>query len=853
MSKPIQRATFSLDRILEYFTSKELAQQIGAEPRAWPLALLKELVDNALDAAETAGVAPAVHIELGADFVRVTDNGPGIPPATILGSLDYSVRVSDKAAYVSPSRGQLGNALKCVWAAPFVLDGTQGRVDIETGGTRYLVDVALDEIAQRPVLTVSESPSPVKNGTAVTMRLEDSASYFSDPGEPAFYRATRLLDAFARFNPHVTIRFQGAVLAAPTDPDWRKWTPSDATDPAWYTDEQFTGLVRSYIGADHGTLPVRDFMREFAGLSGTTVRAQVLEAAGLVRGATLATLAPDGKSMDQAAAAQLRAAMIAATKRVKPERLGVIGADAMQRDGDAPRYKKITGTAGRLPFVVEAAFAYRGNNGIERDIVIGINGTPMLGIPFYDVVDAASEALVEDFDPVTLALHVAIPRVGFTDRAKSHAVIPREVRSAIVDCIASVCRDWTRAVKRNRRGERISTRQWEDAQKARAPKKVTVKDAAYACMKKAYLKASSGGTLPSNARQVMYAARPLIIQRTGKSSPWSKDSYFTQILLPDYIREHPDETADWDIVYDDRGHLSEPHTGRTIGLGTLAVRQYLADWRGAGAAARFAAPSLGGGCVNTCGPAHRFGGVVFIEKEGFTALLDRVRLAARYDIAIMSTKGVSVTSARTLVERLTREGIPLFVIRDLDKYGLTIARTLYQDTRRFQFETPPNVTDLGLTLVDAQEMGLEPEPVTYGKADKSPRDEIRACGATEDEADFLCSDIRDGEWVGQRIELNAMDSGQFVAWIERKLTDAGVQKVIPDDATLAAAYRHAMRQTRLAEELARLAAAIQPDSFAAPGGLTADVREILEADPAVPWDVAVRRCVNAAERAGGAA
>ena len=427
MNAPIPRTTFRMDRAMEFFSEKELALQIGAEPRSWPLALLKELIDNALDAAETAGVAPVVHVEIGDDFVRVADNGPGIQPATILGSLDYSVRVSDKAAYVSPSRGQLGNAIKCAWAAPFVLDGARGRVDIETAGILYRVDVTLDEIAQRPVLAVSEADSPVKNGTAVTMWLADSASYFSECLWHDFYLATRLLNAFARFNPHATLWFQGAVLAEPTDPDWRKWAPSDATDPAWYTDEQFIGLVRSYIGADRGTLPVRDFMREFAGLSGTTVRAQVMDAAGLVRGATLATLAPDGRSLDRETIARLRDAMIEATKRVKPERLGVIGADAMQRGGDDPRYKRVTGNAGRLPFVVEAAFSYLAGGAGPRSVAVGINGTPMLEIPFDVVRRALADALVQIDDPVVLALHVAIPQVGFTDRAKSRAVIPQAV------------------------------------------------------------------------------------------------------------------------------------------------------------------------------------------------------------------------------------------------------------------------------------------------------------------------------------------------------------------------------------------------------------------------------------------
>jgi hypothetical protein len=97
----------------------------------------------------------------------------------------------------------------------------------------------------------------------------------------------------------------------------------------------------------------------------------------------------------------------------------------------------------------------------------------------------------------------------------------------------------------------------------------TVKDVAYELMERAYLKVSDRGTLPANARQIMYAARNEIQERTGKQL---NDQYFTQGLLPDYIAEHD---VDWDVTFDDRGHLREPHTGHTIGLGTLAVREYL--------------------------------------------------------------------------------------------------------------------------------------------------------------------------------------------------------------------------------------------------------------------------------------
>ena len=58
----------------------------------------------------------------------------------------------------------------------------------------------------------------------------------------------------------------------------------------------------------------------------------------------------------------------------------------------------------------------------------------------------------------------------------------------------------------------------------------------------------------------MYAARPGVQRLTGKEKPWKKSSYFTQHLLVDFMEEHPDLTASWDVVFDDRCRLREPHT-----------------------------------------------------------------------------------------------------------------------------------------------------------------------------------------------------------------------------------------------------------------------------------------------------
>src|SRR5262249_18500513 len=58
----LQRETFRTSRLLDFCNEKELVAQTGHRPEQWPLVVLKELLDNALDACEEAGIAPEVAI-----------------------------------------------------------------------------------------------------------------------------------------------------------------------------------------------------------------------------------------------------------------------------------------------------------------------------------------------------------------------------------------------------------------------------------------------------------------------------------------------------------------------------------------------------------------------------------------------------------------------------------------------------------------------------------------------------------------------------------------------------------------------------------------------------------------------
>jgi hypothetical protein len=254
--------------------------------------------------------------------------------------------------------------------------------------------------------------------------------------------------------------------------------------------------------------------------------------------------------------------------------------------------------------------------------------------------------------------------------------------------------------------------------------KVTIKKAAWSVMKRAYLLASDDGRLPANMRQIMYACRPLVLKLTdGKC--WKKSSFFTQNLLPGYMAVHEEETARWDVVADARGHFMEPHSQESIGIGTLDVRGYLASWTdGDDVGTDVEPPELDDSFPNS-GPTNRFKYALFIEKEGFDPLLERAQIAEKYDMAIFSSKGMSVIAARRLVDHLSQAGVTVFVLHDFDRAGLLIAHWLSHDNDRFQFEYPPNVIDLGLRLADVKRLGLEKESLVYKQRSMASRKSFR--------------------------------------------------------------------------------------------------------------------------------
>ena len=207
----------------------------------------------------------------------------------------------------------------------------------------------------------------------------------------------------------------------------------------------------------------------------------------------------------------------------------------------------------------------------------------------------------------------------------------------------------------------------------------------------------------------MYAARPSHPESDRQAA--QRRTYFTQTLLPDYIEENG---LAWDVVYDSRGALREPHDGEIFGVGTLEVRNYLAEFSRAAARRCRTQPSEK---LRPAARAGNFGAVLFIEKEGFDSLLKVAQIAERIRRCDHVYQGnVSVVAARELADEMCHEhNIPLLLLHDFDKAGFSIAGTLQRDTRRYEFQNSITTIDLGLSLEDVRAMSLESEHQLHPK------------------------------------------------------------------------------------------------------------------------------------------
>lgn len=765
LATTLRRDHFSIGRAAEYFHPSELQAQTGQPIHEFWHVSLKELIDNALDAAEIAGRAPDIHIEFeltdGGLALAVADNGEGLPAEVVSRILDFGTRTSDKAAYRAPSRGQQGNAIKTLLGVPVALGAPKGRLIIETQGRRHELTVWITpagSVEHRHTVTATERP-----GTCITVAM---------PGEDMAWRPAEWARAFALVNPHARISIFGSGIQqgesaepeitdlsfAPTAPEsWRKFGPADLTAATWYTFDEFERLAHLKAEA-HPDLTVRDFAREFRGQS----RRLAEVTAGLP-----ATL--PGVIAHVGALTTLYRRLCEA-KEPRPEILGRVGPEHLRATLDDAygvvegrwwyRWKAVT--LDGVPFVVEAAVAEtEREGGIHASVNFAAPfGDPLAGT-WLEVRDVSAPGLdgvlgqmgIEPYHArlercAAAVVHLAMPRPQALDRGKSRlSLTPAQavvVEEVIGRASAELHKEYRQYLKQANRAPRRAA-----AGNRHLP---TKREVVERLLVKVYLAETEGETKHLSIRDFYYAIRrryvTFNVRETKRGGADLDYNYFSQTIVPEARRAlHPMEM----LEAADRGVLIDPWTGEETPLGDRELR----DW---------------------VFPEHRYNKILVIEKTGvWRSMKERggLEFARRHDMLILVSVGYTTEAIRLLVAKgQAGEGYQLFVWHDADIDGYNIARTLREQTKRMP-EHRVAVHDLGLFLEPAIDAGWMAETFTRKKAIP----ETLLPSLSEYELDAFTGEehavgVDKTEWRNcTRVEINAIPQDERIPYLEARLAE----------------------------------------------------------------------------------
>jgi hypothetical protein len=781
---PLQRTTFEMSRAAEYFTVRELQTLTGQQQHRFVSVILKELLDNAIDAAETAGVAPVLHVGWVTDpdadqaQLTITDNGPGLPRDTVRRILNFTTRTSDKAVYRSPTRGAQGNALKTVLGIPWAL-GVRAPLVIEARGWCHVITVRVDPAGN---VTVNDEETGIarQSGTRITVTVPTAEQ---DCDVTAWCRA------FAAFNPHVSVKIcqepHAGLACLPTDDgcgdfyqstvtfpgDWRKCLPTDLTSAWWYSPDDLTRLIFSHIGASKQRggqdLLLREFVKQFKNLSANT-KAQAV-CTTLPGISHLSDFEPSPELVTV-----LHRQMRETGKAPSPDVLGAIGAahfrQCFERWYGVTRfwYDVRKDTQEGIPCVVEVAMAETVEGG---HLWTGINFSPTFEVPCADTqlrcdkfvgyglrnTLARLHTVPTQHDQVAVAVHLVCPTLEFLDKGKTRLRPPPWMAALVAKAL------WMAGKTRYQEGEQRekdaakAARQDEARERAAARAYPTTnrKEAVFAVLPEAWRHATGDGQYRVSARFLYYPVRKLIQALTVKALDYD---YFSQTLLIEYQRQGGVLRG---LYYDPRGVLYEPHTGVAVPLGTQEVEGYVF-------------------------PSWLYDKILYVEKKGVWPILQTAQLAERYDMAVVAGEGYATEAIRVLFDQAARHrDYQLFVLHDADPDGYNIARTLREETDRMPGYVV-DVIDLGLRWEDAMALGLETEEFERRRA--LPEGLVLSPEAQRAFTGRLLS--RDygqrPRWLCHRVELNAFSAPQLVAYIAQRLEDTGVRgKIIPPDTHLA--------------------------------------------------------------------
>jgi DNA topoisomerase-6 subunit B len=436
--------------------------------------VLRELVENSLDACDSNGIRPVVYVSLskvgqGDLEILVADNGSGIPRRYIADSFG-KVFFGSKYS-VKQNRGTFGLGGKMAILYGQLSTGEPVEVATSTGTEIHRVRLSIDVKLNQPVVHERKSSSNSSGLHGTTVRLRFKGDYVSARSRIVKYlRMTRIA------LPYSIIVFrdsEGLVFMAPSLTDELPKPPKESPPHPYGVD---LVKLQEMIGTSKRTMPLYKFLRKFSRVGDVTAMnfTQVMgldankpiskmsdeEIRRISDGfKTYRFLPPDGTSLSPLGIETIRTGLKA---EYSPEYIAIDQRPPSAYEG--------------YSFIVETAIAYGGGilppNGVEEVKLLRFaNKIPLI----YDASnDVSMHVILEDMDwknyklnlktdPLLFFVHIAATKVPFKTAGKEYVAdreeIRREIRLGFREC-ARVLRNYLskkiNQIYRSQRNEKMT-------------------------------------------------------------------------------------------------------------------------------------------------------------------------------------------------------------------------------------------------------------------------------------------------------------------------------------------------------------------------------------------------------------
>jgi hypothetical protein len=762
----------------DFFQVDGLQRLTGSSPRDFDRVIMRELIDNALDASEAAGVDPEIHVGVErrgeVTVLSVQDNGPGLSREDVEKMKDFGSLASSHHYLKEPSRGVLGYAWKIILGAASTLREMKGlapktSVKVVSRGSRYELSPHWSHDVG-PVVDMSCTPDKsVSVGSMVVIELDH---------EPRFVLTNLYLEmvkGYALLNPRAGFWFteKGVEYAFPAVA--KRSGKSFRENIHCFTPQDFEHRVEAQI-RERPSQSVQGFLGGFQFIGKHHIETSAK---------TMRDLHNKGGEVRRIFE-QVKAKTRPPRHNLLP-RLGkkAMGARSSQvsgiMTGSAPGYywgggEPMDPSSGVItPFSVEVLATVTGPG--YRRLYFGLNGSLKLEEPFSNYVLGKyrgrnivgleglleSKGVLEDDDDV-IVVNLVCPNVPYTDPGKTKidvAPFIEEVKKTVAKA--------ANYIKKAKKGLGLPTSYVNINQKGETLR----------VLPEAIGKVSSGGRFSYKQRQLWYVVRKLL----GEMHP--KYEYFASDLIPAAKAGGVDLSG---MLKEANSELHEPRSDDKVMLSTEEEENYVI-------------------------PEYSYNKVLYVEKRGYKDLIVANGFQDRYDLAVIGSQGESSEASRRLLARIQEasrsrgEKITILCVHDADLMGHDIYLTL----RGGGDQEAVDVVDLGLSMIEATTvLGLKPEVAKEEKAHRISDKLLR--NLPENEL-WLLTMLRPKELedtqldTTYRVELNALTPEQFLSWLEKKLATLGIlEKVHPPEKVVKAEVREVTKDTvskLVAEEILR--------------------------------------------------